>query len=635
MKTLPTLLLLLCLTTALHSQEITVPRDSAERFVLADTTNEAIYSAYIQTDRQTYYPGEIIAFKIYAFNFGSLNHNTDSVRIGLFNSHDSLTQQISLPNLSLANSGYLKLPSDLPYGYYSLKSEYPSSTKKIEIGKEGNDFMITPQNFTVSFYPEGGHLIYHSMCRVAIKAEYQKDLPAEITGNIIDDEGNNCGTFASTHNGIGSFTFMPDTSRSYYALCTDSYNQQHKVELPIIEKEAYSLVAVMKKENLVITRHMPVAPVDTTSQYILIYAGKQVIYWNQWKLNVPNLSLKKEQLPAGLLKIVLFDNHFNILSARNILSVDKTTEALTEIRLRSVDKRLFRYISGQLVITNKSGKPLQCDLSLSAVEPPNFSKVNDTESLCSFVNLPYKNVTPDAFYFNPEEKYSGEALDELMLTQQESRFYAQHKDSDIAKEIMLPQLIVKANAPNKKQKLSFYAAFSDRHIDQDEIQKRKITEVMQALRGHPDIRIMPDNTLRIRGAQSTPLIVIDDIPLSYTTSIERWRDCPPLEGLQIDDIERIDVLEGPRAAIFGMNGGNGAICITTKGAHLDDEKIAGAKTERTLLWQSDLRSDTNGTVNFSFIIPMSVKAIHFSIEGVSKNGEIVSCKKDIEVDEIK
>ena len=84
-----------------------------------------------------------------------------------------------------------------------------------------------------------------------------------------------------------------------------------------------------------------------------------------------------------------------------------------------------------------------------------------------------------------------------------------------------------------------------------------------------------------------------------------------------------------------MNGENGVICITTKGGHLDDEKIAGTETERTLLWQSDLRSDTNGTVDFSFIIPMSVKAIHFSIEGVSKNGEIVSYKKDIEVDEIK
>jgi len=573
MKTLPTLLLLLCLTTALHSQEITIPRDSAERFVLADTANEAIYSAYIQTDRQAYYPGEIIAFKIYAFNFGSLSHNTDSVRIGLFNSHDSLTQQISLPNLSQVNSGYLRLPTDLPYGYYSLKSKYPSSTKRIQVGKEGDDFMITPQSFTISFYPEGGHLIDHSMCRVAFKAEYQKNLPAEITGNIIDDEGNTCGTFASTHNGIGCFTFMPDSSRSYYALCMDSYNQQHKIELPIIEEEAYSLVAVMKKGNLVITRHMPVAPIDTTSQYILIYTGKQIIYWNQWKLNIPSLLLKKQQLPAGLLKIVLFDNHFNVLSARNILSVDKTAEALTEIRLRSVDKRLFRYISGQLVITDKSGKPLQCDLSLSAVEPPNSSKVNDTESLCSFVNLPYKNVTPDAFYFNPKKEYSGEALDDLILTQQESRFYVQHRDSDIAKEIMLPQLIVKANAPNKKQKLSFYAAFSDRHIDQDEIQKRKITNVLQALRGLPSLQIMPDNTIRIRGARSTPLIVIDDIPLSYTTSIERWRDFPPLEGLQIDDIERIDVLEGPRAAILGMDGGNGAICIRTKVGHLGQKEV--------------------------------------------------------------
>lgn len=157
------------------------------------------------------------------------------------------------------------------------------------------------------------------------------------------------------------------------------------------------------------------------------------------------------------------------------------------------------------------------------------------------------------------------------------------------------------------------------------MQKRKIANVLQAFRGL-GIRIMPDNTLRIRGALYPPLIVIDDIPFNSDIS---------LDELQIDDIERIDIIQGPKAAILGMDGGNGVICITTKGGHLDDEKIAGTETERTLLWQSDLRSDTNGTVDFSFIIPMSVKAIHFSIEGVSKNGEIVSYKKDIEVDEIK
>jgi TonB-dependent SusC/RagA subfamily outer membrane receptor len=67
--------------------------------------------------------------------------------------------------------------------------------------------------------------------------------------------------------------------------------------------------------------------------------------------------------------------------------------------------------------------------------------------------------------------------------------------------------------------------------------------------------------LQIRGSSpfnnNTPLYVINDMP------VEPGPD-GTLPGIDPYDIETIKVLKGPEAAIYGIQGANGAIVITTK-----------------------------------------------------------------------
>lgn len=69
--------------------------------------------------------------------------------------------------------------------------------------------------------------------------------------------------------------------------------------------------------------------------------------------------------------------------------------------------------------------------------------------------------------------------------------------------------------------------------------------------------------LRIRGAAALdgtyrpPLYIVNDLPV------------PPgpegaLPGIHVNDIESIRILRGPAAAIYGIDGANGAILIKTK-----------------------------------------------------------------------
>jgi TonB-dependent SusC/RagA subfamily outer membrane receptor len=61
-------------------------------------------------------------------------------------------------------------------------------------------------------------------------------------------------------------------------------------------------------------------------------------------------------------------------------------------------------------------------------------------------------------------------------------------------------------------------------------------------------------TISIRGASGEPLVMIDDSP---------W-DADILADLEIDDIDQIEVVKDAQAAIFGQQGANGAILISTK-----------------------------------------------------------------------
>lgn len=68
--------------------------------------------------------------------------------------------------------------------------------------------------------------------------------------------------------------------------------------------------------------------------------------------------------------------------------------------------------------------------------------------------------------------------------------------------------------------------------------------------------------VRVRGAlvgDGEPLYVIDGTPLPPAVSPE-----VVLAGLSPADIQRIDVLKGPSAAVYGSRGANGVILITRR-----------------------------------------------------------------------
>ena len=122
------------------------------------------------------------------------------------------------------------------------------------------------------------------------------------------------------------------------------------------------------------------------------------------------------------------------------------------------------------------------------------------------------------------------------------------------------------------------------------------------------------------------------------------------------DVERIEVLKGPSAAIYGARGANGVIAIFTirgsfaikgilkfdmLGYHRPrefyspkygtrfDDLVEDYRT--TLYWDPDIRTDSTGIAKISFYCSDISSTFHLVVEGISTEGKIGSNEKIIQV----
>lgn len=182
--------------------------------------------------------------------------------------------------------------------------------------------------------------------------------------------------------------------------------------------------------------------------------------------------------------------------------------------------------------------------------------------------------------------------------------------------------------------------------------------VLDILRTTAGVRVQgtfPNQTVSIRGISSansgtTPLIIVDGV---YTT-------LDVLNSIPVADVSYIDVLKGPDAAIFGVQGVNGAIAVFTRTGRppekkrprvgIVDFKFPGftlgrefytpdysEKSEKhkkpdyrtTLYWNPEVDLSSNSPVEFFSSDEKGTYLIH--LEGITSEGKVVLEEKLIEV----
>ncbi|WP_400263159.1 SusC/RagA family TonB-linked outer membrane protein [Sphingobacterium sp. SG20118] len=133
-------------------------------------------------------------------------------------------------------------------------------------------------------------------------------------------------------------------------------------------------------------------------------------------------------------------------------------------------------------------------------------------------------------------------------------------------ENVLDELVVVGYGTQKRSDVTGSVA----SVPKDRLSKIPVTNVMQAIQGAvsnvtvsqassipgdaPSVQVRGKNSIN---ATSEPYLVVDGIPLSRTDG--------SINDINPNDIESVEILKDPSAvAIYGVNGSNGVILITTK-----------------------------------------------------------------------
>jgi TonB-dependent SusC/RagA subfamily outer membrane receptor len=165
-------------------------------------------------------------------------------------------------------------------------------------------------------------------------------------------------------------------------------------------------------------------------------------------------------------------------------------------------------------------------------------------------------------------------------------------------------------------------------------------DIVDVMKGRiPGVNVYGDQII-IRGpntlmGSNQPLFLIDGVPT---------RDIGAIRAIPIEEIDRVEVLKGPSAAIYGMRGANGVIAVYTKRGQfmkrgVVEFEMLGYSTPRnfyqpkylpenepesnyTVFWQPVIITDSTGNARVLLDKPGIKGDYRFTVEGVSYLGHV-------------
>lgn len=283
--------------------------------------------------------------------------------------------------------------------------------------------------------------------------------------------------------------------------------------------------------------------------------------------------------------------------------------------------------------------------SLGRKGKPNVELIIPEESFPRLSHIPYHIQTAIL------EKESEEMADFIVKAAQRAKY------DESMRVVHLNEVEITAKIIEKKQdpRLNYWAnSGSDVTIDRKRIEQRHAQYVTDMLYGISGVSVGSNGSIAIRGGRGWPLVLIDGIPMEWPDRLNSRYDSP-LEMVNINDVESIDVFKGPNAAIFGARGANGAISITTRrGEYQEDNKIRfNYKTlnplgyqqpvefyspkyetpetkhlgnpdyRTTIFWKPDIIISDKEEAIFEFYTSDSSTTYSVVIEGLSSDGKII------------
>ncbi len=295
----------------------------------------------------------------------------------------------------------------------------------------GKAVPIIMKRMQLSFFPEGGALVTGLPSRVYFEAKTPVGKPADVSGEIIDDQGQVVTTFESYKEGLGRFVLSPAVGRTYSARITQPAGIIDTIMLPAARDEgcvlrSYDDLDGQRKSlmaSVTCTSDQKVAVVAAVRDNVIDTAGVEV---RRGKPSVVELKGQGALQDAmGVWRITAMSERAEPLAERLVFM---NRRARMGVKVKPLKERHAPrdQVALQLTTTNPDGSPVSADVAIAVVDDTVISFADDkTGHILSRLylepELPSKVEEPNLFFDLTDDK-SALALELLMGTRGYRRF---------------------------------------------------------------------------------------------------------------------------------------------------------------------------------------------------------------------
>ena len=277
---------------------------------------------------------------------------------------------------------------------------------------------LPDNDFDVSFYPEGGSMLYGCAGRIAFKAMQRDGTEIDIEGTVYDSDGSELGQFTTDMRGMGQFRLTPEAGKSYYAICTNAKGQAKRFELPAANPDGYALAATWGRDRLMVNVRQAESQKSGDTLCLIVHTRGVVQDVLIWEDTGAPVYFQKDFFPSGVSHLLLLTKEMVPVSER-LVFVDNDEQAKVEFTTDKDTYSIKSPVEYTVNITDESGEPLQGNFSVSVTDDHVVTAdtmMNILSSLLLTSDL-RGNIPDPAYYFRKTGQTSIYALDMLMLTQ--------------------------------------------------------------------------------------------------------------------------------------------------------------------------------------------------------------------------
>jgi len=395
---------------------------------------------FVHTDKNFYIAGDILWFKIYNVD-ASFHLPLDMSKVAYVEVIDRNNKPVMQAKISMKNgygNGSFYLPVNINSGNYKLRAYtnwmknyspdyfFEKTVTLINTRKQTDSIIQNkPNPISIGFFPEGGSLVNNISTKLAFKATDGKGKGLEEFIGIIKDEKNDTILkFSPLKFGMGNFDFTPALGHHYTAFITTEDGMTATADLPIAEKEGYSMRVENGLSNQ-ITISVSCNNPSSEEIYLLAHTRQSVKITESGNLQngVAHFIIDKKKLGDGI-------SCFTIFNARKQPICERLYFKYPEKKLvieSETDKAEYNQRSKIAVKINtedEKGKAHAADMSIAVFKIDSLQTIDDNDINSYFwLTSDLKGAIESAsYYFDQPDHTKEEAIDNLLLTQGWRRF---------------------------------------------------------------------------------------------------------------------------------------------------------------------------------------------------------------------